>query len=325
MQALKTSKMSEWPKRNKGRVCKDRVVSGDDASETTYQNEDSMGSGREGRQATLVAAAQMTSTLDKYHNMAICDRMARRAAHRGALMLFLPECCDFIGSSAAESSFHAEDLDGELMKAFSKIARETGLWLSLGGIHERGPNWKIDKRYYNSHVILNSDGQLVSVYRKLHLFDADLPGGESLRESEFTLPGKSITDPVSTPLGKVGLAVCYDLRFPHLSWKLREMGAEILTFPAAFSTTTGPAHWEVLLRARAIETQCWVVGAAQIGRHNPCRASYGDALIADPWGRVIARCGDGDDICIAELRPETLHRVRRGMLVLQHQRKDIDS
>uniref|UniRef100_UPI00358E6F8E deaminated glutathione amidase-like n=1 Tax=Myxine glutinosa TaxID=7769 RepID=UPI00358E6F8E len=298
-QALKATNMSEWTKSNKEGVCEDRAVSDDvaNANKITDQDDDSMGSetvssGREGRQTALVAAAQMTSTLDKYHNMAICDRLARRAADRRALMLFLPECCDFMGSSAAESSLHAEDLDGELMESFSKIARETGLWLSLGGVHERGPNWEIDKKYYNSHVIVNSDGYLVLKFFMML---------------------------------QLGLAVCYDLRFPHLSWKLREMGAEILTFPAAFSTPTGPAHWEVLLRARAIETQSWVVAAAQIGRHNPCRSSYGDALIADPWGRVIARCGDGDDICVAELRSETLQRVRRGMPILQHQRKDIDS
>ncbi|NWI16400.1 NIT1 amidase, partial [Crypturellus soui] len=166
-------------------------------------------------------------------------------------------------------------------------------------------------------------GRRAAAYRKTHLCDVELEGRVSMRESSFTNAGAEIVPPVSTPAGKLGLAICYDLRFPELSQALRRAGADILTFPSAFTTTTGSAHWEVLLRARAIESQCYVVAAAQTGRHHEQRASYGHSLVVDPWGAVVAQCSDGPGLCFAEIDLELVQRVRREMPVQSHRRPDL--
>lgn len=144
----------------------------------------------------------------------------------------------------------------------------------------------------NCHVVLDSTGQLVASYNKAHLFDVNVPGRITLTESRYVHAGTSIPAVVRSPVGALGLAICYDMRFAELSLALREMGAELIAFPSAFSVPTGDAgHWETLLRARAVETQCWVVAAAQCGRHNARRASFGHSLVVDPWGRVLADLG----------------------------------
>uniref|UniRef100_A0A674GPX6 Nitrilase 1 n=1 Tax=Taeniopygia guttata TaxID=59729 RepID=A0A674GPX6_TAEGU len=168
-----------------------------------------------------------------------------------------------------------------------------------------------------------SPGALVAAYRKLHLFDAALPGAPALSESSFTNPGRELLPPIDTPVGKLGLAVCYDLRFPELAQALRGAGAQILTYPSAFTVTTGAAHWEVLLRARAIECQCYVVAAAQSGRHNASRASFGHSLVADPWGTVVAQCHEGPGLCLAHIDLTYLEQVRRDLPVHGHRRGDI--
>ncbi|MEQ2242454.1 Nitrilase [Ilyodon furcidens] len=162
----------------------------------------------------------------------------------------------------------------------------------------------------------------MSVYRKSHLFDVELPEkGVSLKESAFTIPGASLVPPVQTPIGKVGLGVCYDLRFPELSLALQRHGADILTYPSAFTVATGAAHWEVLLRARAIETQCFVLAAAQVGRHHEKRSSYGHALAVDPWGDVVGDCGgEKPGMVLVEVDLEKVNRTRRNMPVQQHRR-----
>lgn len=196
------------------------------------------------------------------------------------------------------------------------------MWLSLGGFHERGHDWESDRRIYNSHIIINDKGDIISVYRKSHLFDVELPEkGVSLKESAFTIPGPSLTSPVQTPIGKVGLGICYDLRFPELSAALQRHGAEILTYPSAFTVATGAAHWEVLLRARAIETQCFVLAAAQVGRHHEKRSSYGHALAVDPWGEVLGDCGgEKPGMVLVEIDLEKVRSTRRNMPVRQHRR-----
>ncbi|KAG7241522.1 hypothetical protein INR49_025427 [Caranx melampygus] len=172
-------------------------------------------------------------------------------------------------------------------------------------------------------------GDTISRYtqlaRKSHLFDVELPEkGVSLKESAFTIPGPSMVSPVQTPIGKVGLGICYDLRFPELSVALQRNGAEILTYPSAFTVATGVAHWEVLLRARAIETQCYVVAAAQVGRHHEKRSSYGHALVVDPWGEVVGDCGgDNPGMVLVEINLGKVSSTRRNMPVQQH-RRDTD-
>ncbi|XP_053906746.1 deaminated glutathione amidase isoform X1 [Cuculus canorus] len=194
----------------------------------------------------LVAVAQVTSTPDKEQNFAACVALVREAAERGAGLVFLPEAFDFIGRDAAQTLSMAEPLDGDLMGRYAQLARDCGVWLSLGGFHERGHDWATTQRIYNCHALLGHDGRLVAAYRKAHLCDVELEGRVSMWESSFTNPGTELVAPVPTPAGKLGLSVCYDLRFPELSLALRRAGAEILTFPSAFTVPTGSAHWEQL-------------------------------------------------------------------------------
>ncbi|XP_044127961.1 deaminated glutathione amidase [Bufo gargarizans] len=273
----------------------------------------------------LIAVCQMTSTSDKEKNFSTCSRLVQEAAARRACVVFLPEAFDYIGSSTEETLSLAETLQGDLIQRYSGLARDCGVWLSLGGFHEKGSDWDKDRRISNSHVILDAAGHVISVYRKSHLFDVELQSGITLRESAFTVPGAEIVPPVSTPGGKVGLAVCYDLRFPEMSLALSREGAEILTYPSAFTVTTGLAHWEVLLRARAIENQCYVVAAAQTGAHNQRRTSFGHAMVVDPWGAVIAQCTEGTGTCYAEIDLLYLQQVRREMPVRSHRRPDLYS
>ncbi|KAM8921521.1 deaminated glutathione amidase [Pelodytes ibericus] len=271
----------------------------------------------------LVAVCQMTSTSDKERNFSVCSGLIQEAVSRRACMVFLPEAFDYIGSSTEETLTLAETLEGDIIQRYTSIAKQYGVWLSLGGLHEQGPAWESDRRISNAHVILDDTGHVVSVYRKAHLFDVDLESGVSLKESKFTIPGAELIPPIQTPAGKVGLGICYDLRFPEMSQALSQAGAEILTYPSAFTVTTGMAHWEVLLRARAIENQCYVVAAAQTGSHNPKRSSFGHALVVDPWGTVVAQCQEGTGLCYAEIQLPYLSRVRRNMPVQSHRRTDL--
>ncbi|GFR42671.1 hypothetical protein Agub_g3482, partial [Astrephomene gubernaculifera] len=260
-----------------------------------------------------IAVAQMTSGGDQEANFATCARLAREAAEAGCRMLFLPECFAFIGASPAESLAAAQPLDGPLMTRYRELARSHGLWMSLGGFQETGPD---PQHIYNTHVVVDAEGRMAAVYRKIHLFDVDVPNGPLLMESRTTAPGDKAVVVPATPAGPLGLTTCYDLRFPelfaHLTW---ERGAQILAVPSAFTVVTGAAHWEVLLRARAIECQAYVVAAAQAGRHNAKRESYGHALVVDPWGTVVAALSDPrvTGIAVAEVDAGLLARTRERM------------
>ncbi|XP_044305138.1 deaminated glutathione amidase isoform X2 [Varanus komodoensis] len=271
----------------------------------------------------LVAACQLTSTPDKEGNWVACSQLVREAAQRGAGIVFLPEAFDYIGRSTEETLSLAEPLEGETVQRYARLASECAVWLSLGGFHERGSDWESTGRIYNCHLLLDPKGAIVAAYRKTHLFDVELEGRVSLQESAFTNPGPEIVPPVSTPAGKVGLAVCYDLRFPEMSLALAQAGAELLTYPSAFTVPTGCAHWEVLLRARAIETQSYVVAAAQTGKHHQRRSSYGHTMVVDPWGSIVAQCGEGPGLCYAEIDLAYLRRVRQEMPVWDHRRTDL--
>ncbi|XP_007485022.1 deaminated glutathione amidase isoform X3 [Monodelphis domestica] len=271
----------------------------------------------------LVAVCQVTSTPDKEQTFAACSGLVREAAKLGACLAFLPEAFDFIARDPAETLQLSEPLGGDLVSRYAQLARECGLWISLGGFHERGQDWEQTQRIYNCHVLLDNKGSIVATYRKTHLCDVELPGQGSMCESNSTAPGPTLGSPISTPAGKVGLAICYDLRFPELSLALAQNGAEILTYPSAFGSVTGPAHWEVLLRARAIETQCYVVAAAQWGQHHEKRGSYGHSMVVDPWGVVVARCSEGPGLCLAHIDLAYLRQVRQHMPVAQHRRPDL--
>ncbi|XP_014218972.1 deaminated glutathione amidase [Copidosoma floridanum] len=269
----------------------------------------------------LIAVCQMTSTSDKEENFQAVSNLVAEAKRRNACIAFLPEACDYLADNKADAVAMAEPLDGETVKRYRELAQREDMWLSLGGVHEAVAD---KNKTQNSHIIINNKGELVATYRKIHLFDMENKDtGIRLMESDYVVKGDEIVAPVSSPAGKIGLSICYDMRFPELSFCLRNMGAQILTFPSAFTYQTGAAHWEVLLRARAIETQCYVIAAAQVGTHNKKRVSWGHAMVVDPWGTVIAQCMDKQGVAVAEIDLEIVNKVRRIMPNEQHRRTDL--
>lgn len=272
----------------------------------------------------VVAVGQMCSTNDKNRNVRIVDEIVSRAACQGgARMVFLPEASDYVGSSEEETLRLAEPIDGETVGAIQGIARQNAVWISIG-VHE-----KTEAKVFNTQIIVNSSGELVAKYRKIHLFDVVIPEENvNLMESKTVEPGETITAPVPTPAGNVGMLICYDLRFPELSTNLRKMEASLLTYPSAFTDVTGEAHWESLLRARAIENQCYVIAAAQVGRHNDKRLSHGRSLIIDPWGKILAelpryRQDQTADYATATISRSVTAAVRKKMPVFDHRREDV--
>lgn len=267
----------------------------------------------------LAAVCQVNSTNEIERNLDICTKLIIEASMCGATVVFLPECFDFVSRNKDETLDLAESLDGPIISHYKKLAKEKNIWLSLGGFHEK----ILDKNsVYISHVMISSCGEVEKVYRKTHLFQVELKG-VSLNEHESVTPGDCISPPIKTPIGNVGLQVCYDLRFPEISKVQREMGADVLTFPSAFTLKTGLAHWHVLLRARAIENQCYVIAAAQTGTHSEKRESYGHALIADPWGTVLSECGEGNTIALSHIDSEIIKDIRTRMPVSSHSRYDL--
>ncbi|KAL3834066.1 hypothetical protein ACJIZ3_008802 [Penstemon smallii] len=269
-----------------------------------------------------IAAAQMTSINDLSANFATCSRLVKEAATAGAKLICFPENFSYVGAKSGDSLTIAEPLDGPIMKGYCSLARESNIWLSLGGFQEKGSD---DSHLCNTHVLIDDVGNVRSTYRKMHLFDVDVPGGAVYKESSFTEAGRDVVA-VDSPFGRLGLTVCYDLRFPELYQQLRfHHDAQVLLVPAAFTTVTGQAHWEVLLRARAIETQCYVIAASQTGKHSAGRESYGDTLIIDPWGTVIGRLPDrlSTGITVADIDFSMIESVRSKMPISQH-RKPIE-
>ncbi|XP_045457930.1 nitrilase and fragile histidine triad fusion protein NitFhit [Melitaea cinxia] len=272
-----------------------------------------------------IAVCQMTSVADKEANLNVVSKLVSDAVQDNVQMIFFPEACDFICDNKQDTLNSAESLlTGSTVKKYRELAAKNNVWLSMGGVHEKdeyNPN-----KLFNTHIIINSNGEIVQTYRKVHLFDVEIPEKSiRLKESDFCTPGKEIVAPVDSPIGKIGLSICYDMRFPELSTALSILGAEILTYPSAFTYATGLAHWHILLRSRAIENQCYVIAAAQTGHHNKKRRSYGHGLIVDPWGEVLADCGDSaPNYQVAEIT-DRIAEVRRNMPVFQHRRPDIYS
>jgi len=263
----------------------------------------------------LVGAVQMTSTADRARNLQAALRLVGEAADLGAKLVALPENFAFMGKDEDRLS-GAEAVDGPTVAALRELARSRRIFVLAGSIAERvaAPG-----KTANTSVLVGDDGAVAAAYRKIHLFDVNIPDGARYAESETVERG---TEPVvaETSLGRIGLTVCYDLRFPELYRRLAEMGAELVTIPAAFTLYTGKDHWEVLLRARAIENLAYVVAPAQVGRHSANRVTYGNAMIVDPWGVVLARCPDGEGVCVAPFRRDRLEQCRRELPALQHRR-----
>jgi len=264
-----------------------------------------------------VAAIQLNSTSDLAANVKRARELVVQAKDRGAELVALPEHFAYLGPED-QNPPSAQSLEGPLVQEFGALARELDLFLLLGSFPETAA---ANQPPHNTSVLLGKDGAILAAYRKIHLFDVDLPGGPTYQESRFIHPGKeAITASLPGTPFTAGLAICYDLRFPELFRSLVEKGADLIFLPAAFTLATGRDHWEVLLRARAIENQAYVVAPAQWGRHSPGRRSYGRSLIVDPWGVVLAQAPDQEGVILAELDHARLSRLRQEMPCWQHRR-----
>jgi len=263
----------------------------------------------------LVAAAQMTSTADRARNLDTALRLVNEAADLGAKLVGLPENFVYMGPEEGRIS-GAETLEGPTLSALRELARRRGIYVVAGSIAEKVSD---PKKTANTSALIADDGSIVAVYRKIHLFDVQIPDGARYAESEGVVPGdQAIVAP--TALGRIGLTICYDLRFPELYRKLAGFGAQIITIPAAFTLFTGKDHWEVLVRARAIENLAYVIAPAQVGRHSASRQTFGNAMVVDPWGVVLARCADGEGVCLARFDRARLEKVRQELPALKHRK-----
>ena len=263
----------------------------------------------------LVAAAQMTSTADRARNLDVALRLVAEAADRGALLVGLPENFAFMGREE-ERIAGAETVDGPTIAALRDVARRRRVHVLAGSIAEKIP---VPGKTANTSVLIADDGAVVATYRKIHLFDVSIPDGARYAESRTVEPGAEVVV-APTALGRIGLTICYDLRFPELYRRISALGADILCIPSAFTSFTGKDHWDVLVRARAIENQAYVLAPAQVGRHSPTRTTFGNAMVVDPWGVVLARCPDREGVCVARLDRARLEQVRRELPALEHRR-----
>lgn len=261
-----------------------------------------------------VGLIQLTSRDDIAMNLATCERLARLAHAKGAKFILFPENFSFLG--VEDQKVHQANGIATTTENFLKaLSRDLKVWVLGGGYATPSPQ---AHAVYNQSALVNQQGQIVAQYQKIHLFDVDLPQ-VSLHESKTVARG---SDVVVTTVDdwNVGLSICYDVRFPELYRAQRGLGAQILTVPSAFTKPTGLAHWHTLLRARAIENQCYVLAPAQTGSHVANRASFGHSLIVDPWGEVLADAGEAEGFVVVDLNLNRVEDVRRSMPVWQHKR-----
>jgi predicted amidohydrolase len=265
-----------------------------------------------------IALCQMTSGIDPVRNAAALVAAVHEAADGGAVMLFTPEMSGLLDSNRERSAAYVTDQKSDpVLAAVQDAARARKIWVHLGSLAVLGDGEA--PRRVNRGFVIDSDGVVRAHYDKLHLFDVDLPTGETWRESKAYLPGQQ-TILVETPVGKLGLSICYDLRFPALFTALSDAGAQVLAVPAAFTVPTGKAHWHVLLRARAIENAAWVVAAAQAGQHEDGRMTFGHSLVVDPWGNMVLDMAEAPGIGFVEIDPDLTMDVRRRIPVADHRR-----
>lgn len=264
-----------------------------------------------------VAAIQMCSTEHVQDNLERCHSLIRQAANAGAELIVVPENFAVLGANEDAKRDVQESLNDPIISNFCTLANDLSINLILGGFPEKSDD---PKRPFNSSVAIDAQGNIVANYRKLHLFDVDLGAAGRISESAASQAGdRSVVCELAGH--KIGLSICYDLRFSDLYASLVDQGAEILTIPAAFTLQTGKDHWEVLVRARAIEFQSYVIAAAQWGHHNAKRQSFGNAMIVDPWGTVLARCPERESFCLASVDRDYLKQVRTRLPSLQHRRE----
>lgn len=264
----------------------------------------------------LAACVQLRTGQDVQHNIDVARDLIGEAAHQGATFVATPEMTHLMELSGKPLFAKVKGEDEDLgVRAFAALAKDLGLWLLIGSLAIR----LSDKKVANRSYLFGPDGGIQAMYDKIHMFDVDLAGGESYRESKHYQAGST---PVvaEAPWGKLGLTVCYDLRFPYLHRTLAQSGAEILAVPAAFTKPTGEAHWHVLLRARAIENGCYVVAPAQGGVHDNGRVTYGHSLIVGPWGDILAEAGEEPGVILAEIDLVKVSDARGRIPSLRHDR-----
>lgn len=263
-----------------------------------------------------LALLQMTAGIDPHANAMVLVDAIERAAAGGAAMLFTPEMSGLIDRDRerAAAAITTED-DDAVLRAVCSAAGRHGIWVHLGSLAIR----RADGRLANRGYVIDASGSIRARYDKLHLFDVTLPTGESWRESASYAPGETASV-VATPLGRVGMSICYDLRFADLFRAMADAGATLLSVPAAFTVPTGQAHWHVLLRARAIEAGAFVVAAAQAGQHADGRTTYGHSLVIDPWGKVLLDMGETAGVGFVDIDPAQVDAVRARIPVLEHRR-----
>jgi predicted amidohydrolase len=264
-----------------------------------------------------IACIQMNSGPEIEANLAEAEIYIREAAEQGAEFISTPEnTCHMLSpqTEKLKSAFYAKDHPAYIF--FSALAKELGVWIQAGSISVKVAEDKIANR----SLLFDAQGDIVAEYDKMHLFDVDLAGGESYRESSVVQAGDKAAL-AETPFGTIGLTICYDLRFPYLYRDLAHKGATILTVPSAFTVPTGRAHWESLLRARAIENGCFVVAAAQCGEHHGGRKTYGHSMIIGPWGEVLAEAdGQMTGVLMADIDLDEVSKARAAVPSLQHDR-----
>ena len=266
------------------------------------------------------AILQMTSGIDPAANAAVIVDAVKQAAEQGADMLFTPEMAGYLDRNRARAAETLRsEADDPVLAAVREAAVRHGLWVHLGSLplKEEGG----DGRWVNRSFVIDGKGEIRARYDKIHLFDVDLATGESWRESAVYRPGEKVAA-VETPWGRMGLSVCYDLRFPDLYRALTNAGATMLLVPAAFTVPTGEAHWHVLLRARAIEAGCFVIAPAQTGRNEDGRETYGHSLVVDPWGEVLLDMGEQAGLALADIDLSRVEDVR-GRVPAIANRRDI--
>lgn len=263
------------------------------------------------------ALIQMPVVEDKQTNLEVAGDYIRQAADQGADLVVLPEMfnCPY---ATVNFPVYAEAEGGASHTYLSEAARDSGVYLVAGSIPERDAQGRI----FNTSFVFDRDGRQIGRHRKMHLFDIEVEGGQSFKESDTLAPGQEVTV-FETEFGKIGLAICYDLRFPELARLMTDEGAKILVIPAAFNMTTGPAHWEVLFRNRALDNQVYILGVAPARNPNGVYVSYANSLVVSPWGEVISRLDDKPGMVVTEIDLDYVDKVRRELPLLQHRRKDL--
>ena len=267
---------------------------------------------------TIVAAVQMSSGTEKDKNLRLAADLVTEAARKGARLVALPELFSWQGNSR-EIPLASESIPGPTTMRMAELAARLKLFLLCGSILEKNPR---GPRPFNTSFLINPSGRITRMYRKLHLFRVRLPNGAFINEKAAYSAGAEIVT-VPTPLGRIGFSICYDLRFPELYRALVDCGATIIAVPSSFTFATGKAHWEVLLRARAIENQVYVIAPNQHGKDPQGTQRYGHSMIVDPWGNVLASRREGNGVIYAQLDLTYLKQVRKNLPCLRQRRKDL--